>query len=52
MKNKRLPVGYWTYERCEEEVLKYKTTKEFRLSSRQCYTSIKKMVGGIIFVDI
>ena len=42
MKNKRLPVGYWTYERCEEEVLKYKTTKEFRLSSRQCYTSIKK----------
>lgn len=42
MKNKRLPVGYWTYERCVEEVLKYKTTKEFRVNSPRCYTSIKK----------
>ena len=42
MKKKRLPIGYWTYERCKEEVLKYKTTKEFRVNNRECYKSIKK----------
>jgi hypothetical protein len=42
MKKKRLPIGYWTYERCKEEVLKYETTKEFRVSNGECYKSIKK----------
>ena len=26
---KRVPVGYWTYERCYEEARKYKTLKDF-----------------------
>ena len=38
----RKPPSYWTYERCKEEVLKYKTKKEFNLNSRVASNVIYK----------
>jgi predicted GIY-YIG superfamily endonuclease len=33
------PERYWTFERCKEESLKYKTIKDFRINSYQAYSS-------------
>jgi len=38
MNNKRKPRGYWTFERCKEEALKYKTKSEFKKYSYSTYT--------------
>lgn len=35
------PSGYWTYERCKEEALKYKTTKEF---GKKCISAFNVVV--------
>jgi len=53
------PNGYWTFERCQEEALKYKTRKEFFKKSSGCYhRSIKNgwlnlvcnhMINGSVF---
>ena len=34
--------NYWTYERCKEEALKYKTKLEFKINSKAYYPSIRK----------
>jgi len=36
------PKGFWTKERCMEEVLKFKTKKEFRENSIRCYKTSSK----------
>ena len=36
------PAGYWNKERCLEEVLKYKTTKEWQKNSKSSYNSAYK----------
>ena len=36
------PSGYWTYERCQEEALKYSNKKEFRNNSYGCYQMAQK----------
>src|ERR1035437_8214206 len=36
------PKRYWTYEKCAEEALKYKTKKEFRENSLSAYDAAKK----------
>jgi hypothetical protein len=37
MKTNKKPKGYWTYQRCLEEAMKYKTLKEFREKSHAAY---------------
>jgi len=37
MINKRKSSGYWTYERCKEDALKYKTRNEYRIKSGSSY---------------
>jgi len=41
--------GYWTYERCKEEALKYQTKKDFRKNSNPAYlkSKRKKWLNGI-----
>ena len=39
---KRRPNGYWTYERCKEEVNKYNTRKELYDGNRSLYITIRK----------
>lgn len=39
---KKKPNGYWTYERCKEEALKYKTKKELRNECSIIYNKILK----------
>ena len=34
------PNGYWTYDRCKEEVSKYKTIRDMRSLSNKCYAII------------
>ena len=36
------PKGYWTYENCKTEVLKYNTRKQFRIERPQAYYIIKR----------
>jgi len=36
------PSGYWTYEKCKEEALKYKNRKDFCLNSKGCYDASYK----------
>jgi hypothetical protein len=36
------PYGYWTYERCKDEALKYKTRMEFKINSAGAYKSLMK----------
>ena len=38
---KRKTNGYWTYERCKEEVSKYINIKELRLKSSSAYWFIR-----------
>ena len=37
MKNPQKPKGYWTYERCKEEALKYKNRYDFNRNSMGAY---------------
>ncbi len=39
---KRKPNGYWTYERCKEEISKYNTKKELYSSNLSLYETICK----------
>ena len=39
---KRNPKGYWNFERCQQEALKYETRKEFRTKCRRGYLSSLK----------
>ena len=44
------PKNYWTYEKCVEESLKYKTKKELKNNSIGCYNKIiKNKWGEIMF---
>ena len=36
------PAGYWDYERCKEQSLKYKTRKDFATNSMVAYKTIRK----------
>jgi len=40
--NKKIkyPRGYWNYENCKKEALKYKSIKEFRKLNLNCYSAI------------
>jgi len=59
MKRIKKPNGYWSFERCQKEALKYNTRKEFFLKNSGCYDkSIKQgwmeqicghMVMGSVF---
>jgi len=40
--NKKKTSNYWTYDKCKEEALKYKTTNEFKLNSVGAYGSSKR----------
>lgn len=42
MINFRKPKFYWTKEKCQEEVLKYKTKKEFKENSTEAYNAARK----------
>lgn len=37
LKNSPKPKGYWTYERCKAEALKYKTRTQFKLGNGSAY---------------
>lgn len=39
---KHLPNGYWTFEKCKEEALKYKTKEDFKNNSLSAYSVSKK----------
>ena len=41
MKSSRKPCGYWSYERCKEEALKYKNRIEFEKKSVSAYSKIR-----------
>ncbi len=43
MKTQINPTGYWTYERCYEEALKYKTKNDFRHGCPSAYSALKRM---------
>jgi hypothetical protein len=38
--SKRNPIGYWTFERCKEEVSKHNNIKDLRKNGRGCYYAI------------
>lgn len=38
----RNPVGYWTYDRCHEEAIKYSTRSEFQKGSPAAYSAARK----------
>lgn len=42
IENKK-PCGYWTYERCKEEALKYNTKIEFKKNSSSAYSRAQKL---------
>lgn len=42
MKENRKPPNYWSYERCKNEVLKYKSFSELRLNNETVYNIIFK----------
>ena len=36
------PNGYWTYERCKEEALKYESRSDFKRKNNYAYISSRK----------
>jgi hypothetical protein len=38
----KLPRGYWTKEKCQEEALKYNNKSDFRINSPKCYNIVSK----------
>ena len=40
MERLHLPNGYWSFDKCKEEVNKYSTIKDFRVNSESCYNII------------
>lgn len=42
MISNRKPNGYWSYNKCKEEALKYKTKNEFRYQSNSAYQIAKR----------
>jgi len=39
---KHNPIGYWSFEKCKEEALKYEYKKDFTKNSSVAYTTISK----------